>query len=157
MISDSSFHGADVRFRALITKSDTLSYEGLAFLYRLFTQRGPSHNQNPIFTTETRRHGDTEKSRGENKVKSKYRIKTREQPRTQRIAKKIAQRGRAATKIQHSSRRREGTESRRKIGGKESQSKSKIEHRQQPRTQRKVQGRMEIDENHVKREDCKSQ
>jgi len=36
-----------------------------------------------------RRHGDTEKSRGKNKVKSKYKIKIREQPRTQRIAKKI--------------------------------------------------------------------
>src|SRR5262249_37430123 len=35
-----------------------------------------------------RRRGDTEKSRGKNKVKSKYKIKPREQPRTQRFAKK---------------------------------------------------------------------
>src|SRR5215469_9467272 len=55
MISDSSFHGADGRFRTVITKSDTPSYEGLAFLYRLFTQRGPSHNQNPRPSTQRRK------------------------------------------------------------------------------------------------------
>src|SRR5262249_972161 len=36
---------------------------------------GAGHNQNPIFTTETRRHGVTEKNRG-NQVKSKNKIKT---------------------------------------------------------------------------------
>jgi len=89
MISDSSFHGADVRFRALITKSDTLSYEGLAFLYRLFTQRGPSHNQNPIFTTETRRHGDTEKSRGKTKSKANTESKPENSREPRELLKKL--------------------------------------------------------------------
>jgi len=38
-----------------------------------------SHNPNPTFTTETRRHGVTEKNSGKKKVKSKTKI---ENPRT---------------------------------------------------------------------------
>src|SRR5215467_13435598 len=60
---------------------------------KTFNTAWRSHNQSPIFTTEThhgglaaRRHGDTEKNRGKTKSMAKHKIKTREQPRRQRIA-----------------------------------------------------------------------
>ena len=99
MISDSSFHGVDVRFRTFITKVDTLAYHDLTSLYRSFTKRGRDTTK---IQYSPRRHGDAEKSSG---GKTKSKANTKPKPENSRehkeLLKKIARRGRAAIKPLH--------------------------------------------------------